>query len=131
MQGYVYDKNVLKSKKKRKVMIPLSENGVTENDKWQRGLRSEDQGNSMKLFEADANKVDEDKARQLVIMNLAVEYDNASITKDDLRKAYEESNDILQEKRALIDTFLKEESDKDYEMHNVLFWGGKIRTTNQ
>ncbi|GJS67346.1 hypothetical protein Tco_0681910 [Tanacetum coccineum] len=38
---------------------------------------------------------------------------------DDMWKAYEEGNDILQEKRALIDTFLKEESDKDYEMHDV------------
>ncbi|GJX34009.1 hypothetical protein Tco_0245566 [Tanacetum coccineum] len=52
-------------------------------------------------------------------MNLAVENNNASTAKDDLRKAYEERNDIPKEKRALIDTFLKEDFDKDYEMHNA------------
>ncbi|GKF22644.1 hypothetical protein Tco_0074966, partial [Tanacetum coccineum] len=66
-------------------------------------------------------QIEKDKVRQLAIMNLAAEYDNASTTKDDMRKAYEECNDIPQEKRALIDTFLKEEFDKDYEMHNALF----------
>nr|GEY17440.1 hypothetical protein [Tanacetum cinerariifolium] len=63
----------------------------------------------------------EDKARQLAIMNLAVEYDNACRAKDDPRKAYEKCNHIPQETRALIDTFLKEGSNKDYEMHNSLF----------
>nr|GEX91447.1 hypothetical protein [Tanacetum cinerariifolium] len=52
---------------------------------------------------------------------LAIEYDNACGAKDDLRKAYEECNHIPQETRALIDTFLKERSNKDYEMHNSLF----------
>nr|GEV18583.1 hypothetical protein [Tanacetum cinerariifolium] len=33
-----------------------------------------------------------------------------------MRKAYERCNDIPQENRALIDTFLKQESDKDYEI---------------
>ncbi|GJY74469.1 hypothetical protein Tco_0478900 [Tanacetum coccineum] len=66
-------------------------------------------------------QIEEDKVCQLAIMNLTVEYDNASTTKDDMRKAYEECNDIPQEKRALIDTFLNEESDKDYKMHNALF----------
>ncbi|GKE59414.1 hypothetical protein Tco_1498599 [Tanacetum coccineum] len=66
-------------------------------------------------------QIEEDKARQLVIMNLAVEYDNACEAKDDLQKAYEECNDISLETRALIETFLKEDSDKDYEMHNSLF----------
>nr|GEV95396.1 putative reverse transcriptase domain-containing protein [Tanacetum cinerariifolium] len=37
--------------------------------------------------------------------------------KNDLRKAYEKCNDIPQEIRALIDTFLKEGSDKDYELN--------------
>nr|GEU34404.1 hypothetical protein [Tanacetum cinerariifolium] len=36
---------------------------------------------------------------------------------DDLRKAYEKCNDISQENHALIDTFLKEGSDKDYELN--------------
>nr|GEW85858.1 hypothetical protein [Tanacetum cinerariifolium] len=64
-------------------------------------------------------QIEEDKVRQLAIMNLAVELENASMAKDD--KAYEECNDIPEEKRALVDTFLKEESDKDYNMHNALF----------
>ncbi|GJR77890.1 RNA-directed DNA polymerase, eukaryota [Tanacetum coccineum] len=63
----------------------------------------------------------EDKVRQQEIMNLAIKYGNASTAKDDMRKGYEECNDIPLKKRALIDTFLEETSDKDYEMHNVLF----------
>nr|GEY22230.1 hypothetical protein [Tanacetum cinerariifolium] len=59
----------------------------------------------------------EDKARQNAIMELAVQFDNACTTKDDMRKAYEKCNDIPQESRDLIDTSLKEESDKDYEMN--------------
>nr|GEX46449.1 hypothetical protein [Tanacetum cinerariifolium] len=59
--------------------------------------------------------MDEDKARQKAIMELAVQFDNACTTKDDLRKAYEKCNGIPHESRALIDTFLKQESDKDYE----------------
>ncbi|GJY30532.1 hypothetical protein Tco_0414027 [Tanacetum coccineum] len=58
-------------------------------------------------------QIEEDKARQLAIMNLAVEYDNACGAKNDLRKAYEECNHIPQESRALIDTFLKEGSYKE------------------
>ncbi|GJW72852.1 hypothetical protein Tco_0132222 [Tanacetum coccineum] len=37
--------------------------------------------------------------------------------KDDLRKAYLKCNDIPQESRALIETLLKEGSDKDYELN--------------
>nr|GEU50085.1 hypothetical protein [Tanacetum cinerariifolium] len=66
-------------------------------------------------------QIEEDKARQLAIMNLAVEYGNACGAKYDLRKAYEECNHIPQETRALIATILKEGSNKDYEMHNSLF----------
>ncbi|GKC94388.1 hypothetical protein Tco_1159830 [Tanacetum coccineum] len=55
-------------------------------------------------------QIEENKVRQLAIMNLSLEYDNVSTAKDELRKAYEEYNDIPQEKRALIDTFKKEES---------------------
>nr|GEY57855.1 hypothetical protein [Tanacetum cinerariifolium] len=65
-------------------------------------------------------QIEKDKVRQLTIMNLAVEFNNASTTKDNMWKAYEECNDIPQEKRDLIDT-LKKESDKEYEMHNALF----------
>nr|GEU60557.1 hypothetical protein [Tanacetum cinerariifolium] len=69
-------------------------------------------------------QIKEDKARQLpiiAIMNLAVEYGNACGAKDDMQKAYEECNHIQQETHALIDTFLKEGSNKDYETHNSLF----------
>ncbi|GJY78836.1 hypothetical protein Tco_0484637 [Tanacetum coccineum] len=61
--------------------------------------------------------IDEDKARQKAIMELVVQFDNACKAKDDMRKAYKKCNDIPQKSRALIDTFLKEESDKDYEMN--------------
>ncbi|GJX03226.1 hypothetical protein Tco_0189142 [Tanacetum coccineum] len=55
--------------------------------------------------------------RQKAILDLALQFDNACTAKHDLRKAYEKCNDISQESRALIDTFLKEESDKDYELN--------------
>ncbi|GKE43379.1 hypothetical protein Tco_1470663, partial [Tanacetum coccineum] len=64
-------------------------------------------------------QTEEDKVRQLAIMNLVVEYDNVSTTKDELRNTYEKCTDMPQEKRVLIDAFLKQESDKDYEMHNT------------
>nr|GEZ42427.1 hypothetical protein [Tanacetum cinerariifolium] len=51
------------------------------------------------------------------MMDLAVQFDNASTAKHDLRQAYEKCNDIPQETRTLTDTFLKQESDKDYEMN--------------
>ncbi|GJR60070.1 hypothetical protein Tco_1502232 [Tanacetum coccineum] len=66
-------------------------------------------------------QIEEDKLRQLAIMNLAVEYDNAITAKDELRNTYEKYNDIRQEKRVLIDSFLKQESNKDYKMNNILF----------
>ncbi|GKC03181.1 hypothetical protein Tco_0994791, partial [Tanacetum coccineum] len=41
--------------------------------------------------------------------------------KDELRKAYEEWRDIPMEQRALIEIYLKIESELDYAMHNALF----------
>ncbi|GKA77163.1 hypothetical protein Tco_0783624 [Tanacetum coccineum] len=73
-------------------------------------------------------QIEEDKLRQLAIMNLVVEFENASIAKDNLRKTYDECSYIPQEKRASIDTYLKPESDKDYEMHSVLRFGYGSRT---
>ncbi|GJY16661.1 RNA-directed DNA polymerase, eukaryota [Tanacetum coccineum] len=61
--------------------------------------------------------IDEDKVRQNAILDLALQLENACTAKDDLRKTYEKWNDIPQESRALIDTFLKEGSDKDYELN--------------
>ncbi|GKF16605.1 hypothetical protein Tco_0061523 [Tanacetum coccineum] len=57
--------------------------------------------------------IDEDVVYQKAIIELAVQFDNASTTKEDMKKAYEKCNDIPQENRALIDTFLKQKSDKD------------------
>ncbi|GJY45447.1 hypothetical protein Tco_0434510 [Tanacetum coccineum] len=65
--------------------------------------------------------MDEDKTRQNAIMKLAMQFDAVCTAKDDLRKTYEKCNDISQESSALIDTFLKEKSDKDYEMHLSMF----------
>ncbi|GKD02110.1 RNA-directed DNA polymerase, eukaryota [Tanacetum coccineum] len=62
-------------------------------------------------------QIDEDMVRQKAILDLALQFDNACTTKKDLRQAYEKCNDIPQEIRALIDTFLKEGSDKDYELN--------------
>ncbi|GJW33147.1 hypothetical protein Tco_0053179 [Tanacetum coccineum] len=53
-------------------------------------------------------QIDEDMVHQKAIMDLALQFDNACTTKEDLRKAYEKCNHIPQESRALIDTFLKE-----------------------
>ncbi|GJY78405.1 hypothetical protein Tco_0484206 [Tanacetum coccineum] len=65
--------------------------------------------------------IDEDIVLQKAIAELAVQFDNSNTTKDDLRKAYKKCNDIPQESRVLIDTFLKQEFDKDYEMHLPMF----------
>ncbi|GJZ13105.1 hypothetical protein Tco_0548335 [Tanacetum coccineum] len=64
--------------------------------------------------------IDEDIVDQKAITELAMQFDNASTSKDDMRKAYEKCNDISQENHALIGTFLNQESDKNYEMHLAL-----------
>ncbi|GJZ95246.1 hypothetical protein Tco_0667449 [Tanacetum coccineum] len=66
-------------------------------------------------------QIDEDMVRQKAILDLALQFDNACTTKDDIRKAYAKCNDIPQESRALIDTFLKERSDKDYELNLSMY----------
>ncbi|GKG18186.1 hypothetical protein Tco_0372484 [Tanacetum coccineum] len=77
-------------------------------------------------------QIDEDMVRQKAILDLALQFDNACTAKEDLRKAYEKCNDIPQESRTLIDTFFKEESDKDYEL-NLSMYGkeAKIKKTNE
>nr|GEX50808.1 hypothetical protein [Tanacetum cinerariifolium] len=55
--------------------------------------------------------IDEDKGRHNAILNLALQFENSCNAKDDLRKAFEKCNDISQESRALIDTFLKEDEE--------------------
>ncbi|GKB01699.1 hypothetical protein Tco_0829743 [Tanacetum coccineum] len=78
-------------------------------------------------FEVEAlvqKLIDEDKGRQNVILDLALQFKNSCTAKDDLRNAYEKCNDISQESRALIDSFLKECSDKDYELNLSMY--GKV-----
>ncbi|GJV34993.1 hypothetical protein Tco_1407470 [Tanacetum coccineum] len=74
--------------------------------------------------------IDKDKGRQNAILNLALQFKNSCTAKDDLRKAYEKCNDISQESRALIDTFLKEGSDKDYEL-NLFMYGKAAKLEKQ
>ncbi|GJU94487.1 transposase, MuDR, MULE transposase domain protein [Tanacetum coccineum] len=59
--------------------------------------------------------------RQKAILDLALQFENACTTKEDLRKAYEKCNDIPQDRHALIDTFLKEGSNKDYELNLSMY----------
>ncbi|GKA10239.1 hypothetical protein Tco_0689672 [Tanacetum coccineum] len=61
--------------------------------------------------------IHKDNGRQNAILDLALQFENSCTAKDDLRKAYEKCHDISQESRALIDSFLKEGSDKDYELN--------------
>nr|GFA95268.1 hypothetical protein [Tanacetum cinerariifolium] len=65
-------------------------------------------------------QIQEDRGRQLAMMNLAHEFNDASTGKEELRKAYEECRDIPLEQRALIGKFLKIEFELDYEMNNDL-----------
>ncbi|GKE42427.1 hypothetical protein Tco_1469711, partial [Tanacetum coccineum] len=75
-------------------------------------------------FEVEAlvqKLIDEDKGRQNAILDLALQFENSCTTKDDLRKVYEKCTDISQKSRILIDTFLKECSDKDYELNISMY----------
>ncbi|GJV34978.1 hypothetical protein Tco_1407455 [Tanacetum coccineum] len=65
--------------------------------------------------------IDEYMVRQKAILDLALQFGNACTAKDDLKKAYEKCNDIPQESRALINTFLKEGSDNDYELNLSMY----------
>ncbi|GKD13904.1 hypothetical protein Tco_1198311 [Tanacetum coccineum] len=66
-------------------------------------------------------QIQEDRGRQLTIMNLGHQFDNAITAKDEMRKAYEECRDILLVQRALTNFFLKIESELDQQMQNALF----------
>nr|GEX46905.1 RNA recognition motif domain, nucleotide-binding alpha-beta plait domain protein [Tanacetum cinerariifolium] len=59
--------------------------------------------------------------RQKAILDLALQFDNACTAKDDLRKAYKKCNNIPQKSSALIDDFLKEGSDKDYDLNLSMY----------
>nr|GEV23839.1 hypothetical protein [Tanacetum cinerariifolium]GEX54523.1 hypothetical protein [Tanacetum cinerariifolium] len=64
------------------------------------------------------------------ILDLALQFENSCKAKNDLRKAYDKCNDISQESRALIDTFLKEGCDKDYEL-NLSMYGKAVKIEKQ
>nr|GEV84113.1 hypothetical protein [Tanacetum cinerariifolium] len=65
--------------------------------------------------------IDEDMGRHNAILDLALQFKNSCTAKDDLRNAYEKCNDISQENRALIDTFLKEGSEKDFKLNISMY----------
>ncbi|GJV51678.1 hypothetical protein Tco_1447419 [Tanacetum coccineum] len=65
--------------------------------------------------------IDKDNGRQNAILYLALQFETSCTAKDNLRKSYEKYNDISQESRALIDSFLKEGSDKDYELNLSMY----------
>nr|GEY63112.1 hypothetical protein [Tanacetum cinerariifolium] len=66
-------------------------------------------------------QIQEDRARQLAIMNLGHQYGEEIEAKNELMKAYEQCRDISMDKRAKIEKFLKIESKLDYEMQSALF----------
>nr|GEX82590.1 hypothetical protein [Tanacetum cinerariifolium] len=61
--------------------------------------------------------IDEDIIRQKALMELAVQFENASTTKCDFRKRYEKCYDITHESRALVDTFFKSKQFPHSETH--------------
>nr|GEU66918.1 hypothetical protein [Tanacetum cinerariifolium] len=62
----------------------------------------------------------EDRVRQLTMMKLAHEFNDASTAKYELGKAYEKCKDIPLEQRDLIEIFLKTKAELDYQMNNAL-----------
>ncbi|GJW70749.1 hypothetical protein Tco_0127666 [Tanacetum coccineum] len=57
--------------------------------------------------------IKEDKGHQVVLLDLAFQFEDSCAVRDDLRKTYEKCNDISQESRALICTLLKECSENE------------------
>ncbi|GKD87602.1 hypothetical protein Tco_1358756 [Tanacetum coccineum] len=62
-----------------------------------------------------------DKGRQDALLELAFRFEDSCAVRDDLRKAYEKCNDMSQESRALICTFLKESSRNDHKLHLSMY----------
>ncbi|GKA12585.1 hypothetical protein Tco_0692131 [Tanacetum coccineum] len=65
--------------------------------------------------------INEDKGLQDALLELAFRFEDSCAVKDDLRKAYEKCNDMSQESRALICTFLKESSGNDRKLHLSMY----------
>nr|GEV43913.1 hypothetical protein [Tanacetum cinerariifolium] len=66
-------------------------------------------------------QIQEDRGHQLAIINLVYQYGDATEAKDELLKAYEQCRDISMDKRAMINKFLKIESELEYEIQSALF----------
>nr|GFB38150.1 hypothetical protein [Tanacetum cinerariifolium] len=66
-------------------------------------------------------QIQEDRGHQLAIINLGHQYGDAIEAKDELLKAYEQCRDISMDKCAMIEKFLKIESELDYETQSALF----------
>ncbi|GKF81971.1 hypothetical protein Tco_0243627, partial [Tanacetum coccineum] len=64
-------------------------------------------------------QIKEDRGRQLAIMNLGHQYGEEIEVKNELLKAYEQCRHISMDKRAMIENFLKIESELDYEMQSA------------
>ncbi|GKA44319.1 hypothetical protein Tco_0737043 [Tanacetum coccineum] len=65
--------------------------------------------------------INKDKGRQDALLELAFRFEDSCAVRDDLRKAYEKCNDISQESRALIGTFLKESFENDHKLHLSMY----------
>ncbi|GJV29407.1 hypothetical protein Tco_1385855 [Tanacetum coccineum] len=75
-------------------------------------------------FEVEAlvqRLINEDKGRQDALLELAFRFEDSCAVRDDLRKAYEKCNDMSQESRALICTFLKESFGNDHKLHLSMY----------
>ncbi|GJV13440.1 hypothetical protein Tco_1354981 [Tanacetum coccineum] len=65
--------------------------------------------------------INKDKGRQDALLELAFRFEDSCAVRDDLIKAYEKCNDMSQESRALICTFLKESSRNDHKLHLSMY----------
>ncbi|GKA61916.1 hypothetical protein Tco_0761435 [Tanacetum coccineum] len=73
------------------------------------------------LLDFMSRLINEDKGRQDVLLDLALQFEDSCAVRDDLRKTYEKCNDISQESRTLICTLLKESSEKDRKLHLSIY----------
>lgn len=64
---------------------------------------------------------DKRHSQALALVDTTMIFANASKAKKDMIEAYKECKDITPENRALIETFLKEEASKDYDISFDLF----------
>ncbi|GKE54054.1 hypothetical protein Tco_1489210 [Tanacetum coccineum] len=65
--------------------------------------------------------INEDKGRHDALLELAFRCKDSCAVRDNIRKAYEKCNDMSQESRALICTFLKESYVNDHKLHLSMY----------